>query len=217
MALLKIILLLLVLVALVAASFPNALLEHEHHHEHSHGIEHKCIHDEIQAQVPIIQDHRPLDLKMDYFTVTDGKGKRAVQAEPVWEDLRILVYTGNIGPGNDPKQCTSAGATVQYNSNSGTRSYTCTAEDVLTPAKRAYLIDQMLVLAAERLKNLRVVRPANGTLITSPSATTCNGGMCNFVQLPFLVFGFWVFSLCPQCLQPCLFIYVPVLFCFCRR
>lgn len=172
MALPRFIFFTLALVAVVAASFPNALSDHEHHDHHGEPG-HKCIHDEIQAQVPIIRDHRPLDLKMDYLTATDGKGKRAVQAEPVWEDLRILVHVGNIG--NDPKQCSSAGATVQYNSNSGTRSYTCTAEDVLTPAKRSYLIERMLVQAADRLKNLRVVRPNNGTLITSPSATTCNG------------------------------------------
>jgi hypothetical protein len=149
------------LLALVVAVVAEPVLAfHDDHH---------CIHDEVQAQVPILKDDRELDLKKEYIESFDS-GKRSVQAVPVWEDLRILVYTGNID--TDAKQCGSAGQSVTLSSGA----YTCTGDDVLTSTKRTYLIEQMLASAASRLASLRVVRQNNGTLQTLSGTSTCNGG-----------------------------------------
>lgn len=135
-----------------------------------------------------MMDPSPVSVLTETTYKEDSHGKRSIQVLPVYDDLRILVFTGNIdgsdGVSKDGSQCTTAGASVP-NTRSSTGQYTCTADDILNDSKRAYLIDKMLATSASRLSQLRTFRSDNTTKLKTISG---QGNCAGDVLIPS---SFW--------------------------
>eukprot|EP00759_Apiculatamorpha_spiralis_P009340 PhF_6_TR15979/c0_g1_i1/m.25023 len=113
----------------------------------SHKVHHHCTHDDIQPKkVPVI-----------------GGSTNLHKYHPTaMESLRVKVDYSNL---NDPsKYCSSTGDVRPTFSNGGT--YTCgDSNDMLTPAKRDFLINQVMTPAIAFLQRALKVNRASGNLM----------------------------------------------------
>lgn len=119
---------------------------------------HRCIHDEMEAlKFPV----KRVEQTWDAVSATD---RSVSKRDPNWMPFRVTIVSDNLV--NDPRTCYSAGQSVPTD---GGPNYSCTADDIMTPTKLAYLNNSMLGVAVSRLAELFKVDRA-GPITVSPSS-----------------------------------------------
>jgi leishmanolysin len=151
-------------IALMCITFAVATTAHSSHHD--------CIHDEIR-KVPGYGSTAEM-LDVPYAHNTSARTERHFTAlQSAWQPIRVKVFfdQGDCAGGTSTcGHCTAVGNVVPtFESASSTT--TCTSNDVLTDAKKSYIMDKLMPAAvAFYTSALNVVR-VSGNLVVSGTAT----------------------------------------------
>lgn len=143
--------------------------------------QHKCIHDSVALQrsfssgmdLHIPQPGEPLGASSrDTATgQVQPKGKRSFKAEATTFTGSLRITISSLDLEDSTKYCTQVGATSPT-FQSATSTATCTAEDVLTTAKKSILLNNILPLAVAKLQNvLNVAQLTSNLVIPSTHCT----------------------------------------------
>lgn len=122
--------------------------------EGSEWIEHKCIHDDLP--------------KAETLAIVD-EGSYALRQTP--QPFRVVVNTDGLE--DDIGLCHEAGEQVTLNTDD--ELYTCKPEDVLTPAKKNFLLNKVIPDVVDRLGTLLNVSRVVGNLPVPGPTCGCGG------------------------------------------
>lgn len=120
---------------------------------------HKCIHD--LQELPIEQENVPHVSAQEYRVHPYSRqAKRAGQRQ----NIRIYFDTTRLDTGDQiDSQYTCFAAGQQITTDQGT--YTCQGDDVLTPAKSAFIVNYLLEPARQKLQSALLVTPVDVSLL----------------------------------------------------
>ena len=134
------------------------------------GSHHGCIHDTIRT-LPGYGDTAPTinASYAVYTTIVNGRRFQATQSNFASMRIRLFFDQGDCAAGTCG-HCQNVGDTVPTYESASSRT-TCQADDVLTTAKKAYMMDRLMPAAASFLASaLNVVR-VSGNLVVSGGST----------------------------------------------
>ena len=134
---------------------------------------HRCIHDELPASEKRAKRvEQPWEAEARKRGDSPNKPRQGIN----WQPIRVTIALDNLQ--NDQYTCYTAGTTIPTESGS---TYTCTANDIMTPTKTTFLNTSMLQMAATRFAELLSVDRV-GPITVSSNTFSCS----RYVILPFV-------------------------------